>query len=97
MDRCRGCEFPTGMVAPVSVCPAVVCYIAVAGGGLYNAALALQIRDRARKLVEGAVCRSKSRNRITITSRSGGKVGDGVHLFLLVKVFRAEILDVVDF
>ena len=49
MARCRGCSFQTGVVAPVPTCPAVVPSIVVAGGGRYNAALAVQIGDHVLK------------------------------------------------
>ena len=45
MARCRDCAFPTGLVAPVPAFPAVVPSVFVAGGGRYNAALAVQIKD----------------------------------------------------
>ena len=35
-----------------------------------------------------AVCCSESRDRSSITSLNGGKVGNGVHRFLLLKVIR---------
>ena len=92
------------MIAPVPTCPAVVLSVVVVGGGRYDAALAVQIGDRARKFSvvleghnkfcvgirnfvgEGAVCRSESRDRSAITSRSSGEVGDGVQPFLVGKV-----------
>ena len=104
MARCRVCAFPTGVIAPVTVCPAGVLYIVVARGGQYDATLEVQISYHVRKFdvvleghnkfclgcsnfsSEGVVCCSEIRNRSAITSRSGGKAGDGVHHFLLVKM-----------
>ena len=106
MARCRGCTFPDGVITPVLSCPEVVRTVAVAGGGRYGAALAVQIGDRVHNSgvvleghnkfcvgrsnfgEEGAVCCRESRDRSVSTSRSGGKIGNGVHRFLLVKVIR---------
>ena len=41
---------------------------------------------------EGAVCCGESRDRSTISSRSGGEVGDGVHRLLLVKVLLVKVI-----
>ena len=49
MARCRGCAFRTGVVVPVPACLAVVLSGVVTRGGRYNAPLAVQIGNCARK------------------------------------------------
>ena len=41
---------------------------------------------------EGSICHGESCNRSAITSRIGGKVGNGVHRFLLVKVLLVKVI-----
>ena len=82
----------------------------MAGGGQYDAALAVHIVNCARKCGvfleghnnfcmgrnnfggEGAVCCGEIRDRSAITSCSGGKVGYGVHRFLLVKFLLVKVI-----
>ena len=71
MARCRGCEFPTGVIAPVPACPAVVSFVVVAGGGQYDADLAVQIGDRFRKF--GVVL--EGHNKFCVVRRNFGGEG----------------------